>query len=44
VLPGLNRFKVAIPLKVNLPLVVQAFWNGLDSGTQMVQVELVINV
>jgi len=41
---GMNRIKVNIPLKVNLPLVVQAFWNGVDIGTPMVQVELVIQV
>jgi len=44
VTPGMNRTKVNIPLKVNLPLVLQAFWNGLDTGTQMVQVEIVIQV
>jgi len=31
-----------IKLKVNQPLVVQAFWNGVDIGTPMAQVELVI--
>jgi hypothetical protein len=40
--PGQNRIDVNIPLKVNLPVTVQAFMNGLDTGTQMVQVELVI--
>ena len=37
-----ERFKVDIPLKVNLPLVVQVFWNGVDVGTPMAQVELKI--
>jgi len=40
--PGLNRFKVNIPLKVNLPLVLEVFMNGLDTGTQMAEVEIVI--
>jgi hypothetical protein len=41
---GLNRIKLDPPiqLKVNLPLVVQGFQNGVDTGTQMYQVELVI--
>jgi len=34
--------KVDLPLKVNLPLVIQAFWNGVDIGTPMAQVELTI--
>jgi len=31
-----------IKLKVNQPLVVQVFWNGVDIGTPMAQVELTI--
>ena len=39
-----NRRVLGSPLalKVNLPLVIQAFWNGVDVGTPMAQVELVI--
>jgi len=39
-----NRLILDPPLglKKNQPLVVQAFWNGVDIGTPMAQVEVVI--
>lgn len=38
-----KRFPVSIPLIVNQPLTVQVFWNGVDIGTPMAQVELRID-
>ena len=41
---GQNRIILDPPLglKVNQPIVIQVFWNGVDIGTPMAQVELVI--
>ena len=43
-LPSSRRIILDPPLRliVNQPLVIQAFWNGVDVGTPMAQVELVI--
>lgn len=41
-LPMHTRFGVDLPLRANQPLTVQVFWNGVDVGTPMAQVELVI--